>query len=402
MTNKIYMENQYLTELRAMVLLNNKVDNKYHILLDKTIFYPDGVGGQNGDIGTINGIKVEKSYIKEDRIYHILNENITSDEVLVKINWENRLKIMQQHTSQHLVSAAFYRLYSIETLSFHASEDHITIDFKIDTINQEQIEACENLANFVIQNNLEIKSYFPNDDEIKTIKFRRKPKVKKNMRVVEIDGFDYSACGGTHLKHTGEIGLIKIINWSKQNGNVRIVVKSGMDAILDYRQKDKIINKISTDLSANTSNLLEKYENFNEQNKQIQENYSLLKNEFLENYKNSIINFTNNKKINYYVAEFNKFSFDDLNILIKKLEKENIISAFYLVNNDLTRFLIKVNGELNVSLDQIKNSLKNTFNYKGGGNSKLLQGIIFNAKKEDIKAFFITELSNLTKDKPLS
>lgn len=395
MKDKLYINNQYLIEIQAKVLLSEKIDDNYHILLDRTIFYPEGLGGQKGDQGTLNGKKILRSYQKDSRIYHVVKERIDSDQVLLKINWENRLHIMQQHTCQHLVSACFYRLYAIDTLSFHASEDHITIDFDIDSVNPDQIEKVEDLANLIIQNNLQIKTYFPSLKELEKINLRRQAKVKENIRVVEIDGFDYAACGGTHLSTSGQLGLIKITDWNKQNGKLRIFVKSGQEALTDYRNKENIYKVLSADLSANPENLLDKYTSFKEKNQDLEQSYSKLKDKYLDLLAQEIINQSKNKDKPLYTGEFADLEFSNVNLLLKKLSKQDLILGLYKQEKDIFNFSISLNGRAQGDLAAIKSYLDQNFNLKAGGSKKFLQGLIISKDKEKVKEFFATELEKL-------
>lgn len=397
MTKKIYMDNPYLCEIEAKVLLVKEIEGKYHIVLDKTIFYPQGLGGQYGDQGTINGKKIVEAYVNGNTIYHILEENITDDIALVKINWENRLHIMQQHTCQHLVSACFYKLFGIDTLSFHASNEIITIDLDCNELSEEIIEKVEDLANTIIFNNLDIKWYFPSEEEIKDIKFRRRPKVKDNLRVIEIDGFDFSVCGGTHVNTTGQIGLIKIIDSYKQNGKTRISLFCGFDAIKDYQTKDKIISHINKDLSANTSIILEKYNNLKTQTQELKDNFTKLKKQLLDKIKDEIILEKHNSNSKIVVKNIEDIGFDSSSLLLKKLENQNIILAFYEIEDSISKFIIKVGGNLDFTLDEIRSVLKENFDLKGGGNSKQLQGLILNSTQEKISTFFEKTLVDLCK-----
>lgn len=392
MRDRLYIFNPYLTEIQANIISAEKIDDNYHILLDRTIFYPAGLGGQKGDIGTINGKELIKAYEKNSRIYHVVKNRIDSDSVLLKINWDNRLHIMQEHTCQHLVSACFYRLYAIDTLSFHASDDHITIDFDTENIEEKQIQEVEDLANFIIQNNLEVKAYFPSDKELENIPLRREPKVEKNLRVIEIDGFDYSPCGGTHVSRTGELGLIKIVDWAKQNGKLRIFVKVGRDALEDYRTKDKIYKNISTDLSANTNIILEKYTSFKEKNQSLEETFGKLKSSYLDLYAAKLISQSKTNSNNFYSGVFDDLEFSQVNSLVKKLENENIILALYKYEDEICNFSISVNGNLKADLKKIKAILEEKFILKAGGSEKFLQGLIISKDKDKILRFFNEEL----------
>lgn len=398
MTDKLYMINPYLNEIEANVLLNRKVGDKFHTILDKTIFYPDGVGGQRGDKGSINGIIVEKSIEKDGKIIHITDEKIPGSTALVNIDWENRFQIMQQHTAQHIVSSCFQRLFNIPTLSFHASNEFITIDLDTDYLELYETEKVEELANAIIQNNFLVKSYFPKKEEKETIDFRRIPKVEENLRVVEIDSIDYSACGGTHVNYTGEIGLIKITEIYKQNGKFRVKVLVGKDSLLDYSKKNKIFYNLAEKLSANSDNIIEKFDSYMESKNSLAENYISLKNSFFQLLKDKslpdIINFGDSKLL---IEKFDEFVFSETANYSKFFEEENVILILYNQNNELVQFLIKPCGNTSINMDLLMDNLKNRYNLKGGGNKKLLQGVIYISKDENIIDVFKNELEQLNK-----
>ena len=153
MTRKEYMFNPYLMELDARVLLNRKIQNYFQLVLDRTIFYPDTAGGQTGDIGSINGIPVEKSIIEGDKIIHLTKSKVPGSEVKILIDWEHRYDVMQQHTAQHLLSACFHVLYDAKTIGFHMSTDFFVIDIEIDHMDDIVVNRIEELANDIIRYN---------------------------------------------------------------------------------------------------------------------------------------------------------------------------------------------------------------------------------------------------------
>ena len=396
MTEKLYIKNAYLKEVEANVLLNRKFGNEFHIILDKTIFYPDGAGGQRGDKGSINGIEIVKSFERDGKIVHITKEKVSGSTGTVKIDWDNRFHIMQQHTGQHLVSSCFYRLFGIPTLSFHASSDHLNIDLDTDSLSYEDISKVEELANTIIQYNFPVKTYFPSDEEKDVIDFRRTPKVEENLRVVEIDSIDYSACGGTHVNYTGELGLIKITEAFKQNKKIRIKVLVGNESLLDYSNKDRIFQNLSEKLSANEENIIEKFDNYKNSFQELHDSYSSLKNEFFLLQKE--VSKENSVLLNGYnllIEEFNRISFSNANEYAKLFEEEDLVLVLYNKKNEMVQFIIKRCGNVNINMELLMNRLRNAYNLKGGGNKNVIQGIIFISNEDNIENVFKEELNKL-------
>lgn len=398
MTEKIYMDNSYLTELNANVLMNKKVGDNYQLILDKTIFYPEGAGGQKGDIGTINGVKVEKSILEDDKIIHITKEKVPGSTVDIKIDWEQRHHIMIQHTTQHLVSSCFYRLFGIQTLSFHASDDYIYIDLDVEDLDKEKIENVEDLANDIIRNNFTVKTYYPDEESKKSINFRRVPKVDHNLRVVEIDSFDFAACGGTHVKSTGEIGLVKIIENKRQNGKTRIKVASGKIALKDYRIKNEISLFFMEELSGNENNIYDKYNKYEESNEELKEENKSLRlklNDLIKEKASKNIKTIGDKNVLIY--EFLDLDFKDSNSFVKSFENENIIIALYKINGEKVNYLISSYGYEDINLNDLASKMRENYNMKGGGNKNSIQGIFFIDKNEDVNELLFKELKSIIK-----
>lgn len=386
MTEKIYMQDPYLTEIRAKVISKEEKEDGFHIVLDKTIFYPEGLGGQKGDIGTLNDYFILKAYEENDAIYHVIKEDISENFVCIKINEVNRLKIMQQHTTQHLVSQVFIKIFNTETIGFHGSDKYVTVDLDIENLSKEDLIRVENISNEIVQKNLKVFTYFPNKDELSNLNLRKDPKVKDNIRIVEIDSFDRVPCGGTHVTSTGQLGLIKIVDSSRQNGKTRLTIVSGILALEDYRDKENIVDFLNKDLSSNKDNLLEKYEKFIDNYKSLQESHSKLKDKYLDLYKKELQSTIINKK--YLLNVFNDLKFDDLNNLSKKFEKENLLLVF-LLQGDKSKYRILVNNFSNndLILKDFKSFMESELNFKGGGGQSSLQGIIMEENLDKITSY---------------
>ncbi len=282
MTEKIYLKNPYITEINARIVEKKYSNNKFYLKLDRTIFYPNLAGGQPGDKGTIAGVKVIDTYEENNDIIHIVNENIDTNKVQLSIDWDTRLDYMQQHTGQHLLSSVFYKLYSAQTLGFHIGEDYVYIDITIPELKIEDIERVEIVANKIIYSNFSINTYIVQKNDLDRIPLREKPIVDSNIRIVEIDDIDYSPCCGTHLRNTGEIGMIKIRKSEKYKENTRVEFVCGNRALKDYSQKNLQINNISALLSINDTNVYEKVEKLYTQKEKLEKENRILKEELLK------------------------------------------------------------------------------------------------------------------------
>lgn len=247
MTEKIYLENPYLRQIHGRIIDKKYMNNKYYIKTNRTIFYPNLADGQPGDKGTINGVEVLDTYEDGSDIVHVVKDNIHSDKVQLAIDWDVRLDYMQQHSGQHLLSSVFYKLYSGETTGFYMGKEYVYIDVDIPQISQDEIHKIEEFTNKIIFSNFLIKSYIIGNENIDNLPIKKEASTNSNIRIVEIDSLDFSPCCGTHLRNTGEIGIIKIQKVEKRGSKSRIEFVCGNRALKDYISKDKKIKELEAE-----------------------------------------------------------------------------------------------------------------------------------------------------------
>ncbi|MCR4395793.1 MAG: alanyl-tRNA editing protein [Candidatus Saccharicenans sp.] len=235
-TEKLYFQDAYLQEFTARVLAREIREGFPVVVLDRTAFYPES-GGQPHDLGWLNEVRVIRVEEENGLILHFLETELAGLEVRGRIDWPRRFDHMQQHTGQHILSQAFYELTRGETLSFHLGQEESTVEIGLPAIKDETLTRVEELANRVVFSDLEVKTYFLPEDELSSIPLRKPPKKAGLIRVVEVNGFDYSACGGTHCRRTGEVGLIKILKQEKIRGNVRFSFVCGFRAWQEFENR---------------------------------------------------------------------------------------------------------------------------------------------------------------------
>lgn len=257
---KLYYEDPYIKECVSEIVNIVEKDNKYHLELDRTCFYPEG-GGQPSDTGKIDGIPVNYVYEENGKIYHIVDTKPNRmHKVKCIIDWEKRHNNMQQHLGQHIISACFMNLFNSKTIGFHLSDSYTTIDLdKI--LDIEEIEKAEDEANKIIAENIKVEILYPSKDELRKLQTRRPlPKTDEEIRIVKIGDIDVNACCGTHPKSTLEVQLIKIIKWEKYKNGIRIYFLCGKRAIKDYTLKHDSINSISKLLSCSMNDVRQEFE----------------------------------------------------------------------------------------------------------------------------------------------
>lgn len=248
MTEKLYDKDSHLKEFTGTVLSCKKTGEKYAVTLNRTAFFPEG-GGQQSDRGYIGDAYISDVQIKNGEILHFADKPLSVGQAYdCKPDFDFRFRNMQNHSGEHIISGIVHRLYGFNNVGFHLGAE-MTMDFDGE-LTRQQLDEIEDLANKAVYENLPVKAYYPTDEELKQLDYRSKLDLKENVRIVEIKGVDVCACCAPHVKATGEIGVIKILDFEKYKGGVRLIVKCGADALRDYREKYKNVLEISNLLSA--------------------------------------------------------------------------------------------------------------------------------------------------------
>jgi alanyl-tRNA synthetase len=247
-TKRLYMDDPYRVEFEARIVEKGMREQKAAVILDQTCFYPES-GGQPHDRGWMDGVEVVGVFEEDSRIVHLLEKEIQAESIKGKIDWERRFDHMQQHSGQHILSQSFHELLEAETLAFHLGQDVSTLEMDLRKVSDENIERVETRANEIIYQDREVKIHYLPEDKVGSLPLRRPPKKKGLIRVVEISDFDYSACGGTHVCRTGEIGLIKILRWERIRDNLRFEFICGRRAFQDYLMKNRVLRELSNRLT---------------------------------------------------------------------------------------------------------------------------------------------------------
>ncbi|WP_315167164.1 alanyl-tRNA editing protein [Metaclostridioides mangenotii] len=262
-TQKLYYEDQYQKSFTAEILEIKEVDGKFHVLLDKTAFFPGG-GGQFGDTGKIEKHIVLDVYDVEGKIYHVVEEKpIKLHKVKCSIDWDKREDGMQQHFGQHVLSGSFYKLLNANTVSFHLGSDMSTVDIE-GYLNEEDIRKVESFANEKIKENLKVNFLTPSRKELKKMWLRRDlPNTEEKIRVVEIEDLDINACCGVHPSSTGDLRVIKIKRFEKHKKATRVEFLAGKRAVDYMLYRDSYLTRICNYLSCSEEDALNGIANLN-------------------------------------------------------------------------------------------------------------------------------------------
>ena len=245
MNERLYYEDAYLIRFSAQVAERLTHQDQPAVRLVRSAFYPTS-GGQPHDTGRLNGTAVVDVQVGADgTVLHLLAEPLPeeTESVSGKIDWARRYDHMQQHSGQHLLSQMFFRRLGLETVSVHFGDALNTVDLDGPPLSAAQLADVEAAANEMVWKNRPIRAYWVNEEERGKVPLRRAPAVQGLTRIVEIDKFDWSACGGTHVRRTGEIGLISLLRIEKHRGKSRVHFVCGRRALADAAERRGLLGE---------------------------------------------------------------------------------------------------------------------------------------------------------------
>ena len=378
-TERLYYSDSYIKEFDAIVVSCEKLEKGYKVVLDKTAFFPEG-GGQKADTGFIGEAKVTDVQEYDEVIYHFVDKELNaSTEYNCKLDWEQRFLRMQSHSGEHIVSGVVHSLYGYDNVGFHMEEDYVTVDFSGE-LTREQLDEVEEKTNRYIYDNIEIECFFPNEYEIENLDYRSKLDLKEGVRLVRIGEADLCACCAPHVKRTGEIGVVKILDFMRHRGGVRIVMKSGLKAVFDYREKYTSVYDVSVMLSSKQHEIASYVDKKIKENETLQRSFINFKMQIAENDKENLS----------YIGDTALFitSIYDSDMMRElanfgMTQKELCV---ILSGNEESGFSY-VAGSLNFDLMRFAKHFNSALNGRGGGRGTMIQGKV-TATKQDILNYF--------------
>lgn len=400
-TIRLFENSSYITKFNATVLECSSVEKddsnfgkySFKIVLDKTAFFPEG-GGQPPDRGFIAPMNLKNPYKKSeyyaevfdvieenDIIYHYVNYPIEYQSVVeCKIDWNFRFMLMQHHTGEHIVSGLVNKHFGFNNVGFHMGENYITVDFD-GKLTDENLDFIERKANDVVYKNLGVKIDCPSKDELFTLNYRSKKEIDKDIRIVSVPGADICACCGTHVKYTGEVGVIKFLSRQNYKGGTRVYILCGKKAFNDYHDKNKIIYDISNQLSCKpefsdiaVSQLKADRDKLKLENSALMNKLFKLRAETIDRNLSKVLLFEEDLS----ASDLQKFA----NILTEN--RKSVVLLFS--GNDEQGYKYVITSSV-LNINYIVEKFNETFDAKGGGKSNFVQGNV-NAKKLDIIAYF--------------
>jgi alanyl-tRNA synthetase len=367
----LYHTDAYQKTFTAEVLSSERIsEDRYHIVLSSTLFYPEG-GGQPGDRGTIGEARILDTRKDSETIVHVSDRYLEPGSYPARLDWDHRFDYMQQHTGQHLLSAVLKKSWNIDTVSVHQGEAYTTIEFRSDTIDIDLLYEAARQAVWAIMQGAEVQSKIISSHELNEYELRRETAIEGEVRLLEIRGIDLVACGGVHVHNISELGMVMPLGIEKIRGNTRTFWKIGKRAFQDYAEKSRVTQLLGSRLSSELSKIPEYVEN---QQKNLRE----LEQELTAYRKQKAIDSARDIAL--------KVQKGIQTVLLEKAGKDEIKHTAIELSK-ITEGPVFIYGELdgnafpwafvfvkNIDRSQLQNYLLEPLQAKGGGRAPLYQG----------------------------
>jgi alanyl-tRNA synthetase len=374
---KLYYNDQYIREFTAEIVDIKETDSKFHVVLDKTAFFPGG-GGQFADSGKIDIHEVVDIYEENGLVYHVLEKKpIKIHKVKCYIDWEKREDGMHQHFGQHILSASFVKLFNANTVGFHLGNEVSTIDI-IGQFDEGKIREVEKYANEIISENITTEFLVPTRKELKKMGLKIDvSKIDEEIRVVKINDLDVNPCCGVHPRSTLDVRMIKIKKYEKYKQGMRIEFLAGNRAINYSIEKDSILTQICRYLSCSDkdairgiSSLNDKLQSVLAQNKKIEE--ELMKYQVKEMIDTS----QRIGDISIVKSIYNDKNVKEVGKVASKIvEHDNVIALMVAKGDDKVNFIFACSKNIkNISMNDLLKDALTLVDGRGGGSPFLAQG----------------------------
>lgn len=384
MTKKLFYQDSHLTEFEAVVLSCEKEKDGYQVVLDQTVFFPEG-GGQYADSGWLDDVEVLDVHEKQDVIFHKITAPLeVGKTVKGKIRWEERFEKMQQHSGEHIVSGIVHERFGYDNVGFHLGSDYCTMDFN-GPLTQEELKEIELAANQAVFENLKIQVIYPSKEELAQMEYRSKIEIDGQVRIVLVPGHDVCACCAPHVNQTGEIGLIKLVNMVNYKGGERITMLCGLRALRDYDKKDANGKEISRLLCAKELEIAEAVQNLKEEQGSLKGKVAAMQQRMMQ-YRAREISVEEEMTLVFDSELTGNGPRELMNLL---LQKGATICAVF-AGDDQTGYRY-VMGSQTEDVRPISKKMNDAFAGRGGGKPAMVQGTV-NASEEEIRALFHMEL----------
>jgi alanyl-tRNA synthetase len=384
MTRRLYYTEPYRTHFEAQIVERTTWDARPAVVLDRTAFYPMS-GGQPADRGELDGVAVLDVVEREPdgAVIHVLSGGIPDGTVEGHVDWQRRFDHMQQHTGQHVLSAAFQQTLGAETIGFHLGAESSTIDLDVTELEIERVRAVESLANDVVWDDRAVAVHYVDDDALAELGIERPDDVEGPVRLLVIPGspeeagthFDINPCGGTHVARTGEIGIIKVVGLERRGDATRVTFLCGRRALRDYEDKNGVIAALVGRLTVGFWELDDAVERLQEENKELRWTERELKQRLLDLETDQLVEAADVRGPYRVVGRvWQHRNPDELRILARKLVDRSQVVALLFSIDERTQFCFARAEDIELDVNELLQEACARLEGRGGGRPQVAQG----------------------------
>lgn len=391
MTEKIYYQDAAAHTATARVIATGTDELGTFAVLDRSCFYPEG-GGQPADTGLIGEVKVMDVQTVGGEIRHYTAHALDKGEYTTAIDWHRRFDHMQQHTGQHLLSAVFEDEVGMATISFHLGVERASIDLDVPGISTDQLKTVEQQVNHLIARQLPIETQWVTQAQASRLPLRKKPAVEGDIRLVKIADIDINACGGTHLRNTAELGLVKIIRAEKAKKATRVYFLCGKRAMDHFDLLQSVTDKLTKSLNVPAAELPEAAAAVLSDRKEKEKQLNKLALQLLEAEAER-----QQPEGNILIKNFNVRPFKEVQRLAKlTAEKHSSLYLLFLVQEESNVRIVCAKGKTALGdMKQVLERMVESGGGKAGGTDELAQGV---GRSGDEPETYITAFQNIIKE----
>ena len=377
MIERLYYTDTTMRVFDAQIVGCEARGKRFATRLDRTAFYPGG-GGQLCDLGTLSAAGVAARVVETlpegEEIVHLLDRALPAGVVHGELDWARRSDLSQQHTGQHILSQAFYTLCHIETISVHMTADNCTLDLPRQ-IGLEDQHRAEELANRIVQADRPVIAKFVADEELARMPLRKPPAAKHSqIRIVEVGGFDWSACGGTHVQTTGALGLIKIIRSERRGEEQRIEFMCGMRALLDYRQKNQTVAALAAQLGVKHTDLADAAQKLSDEARETRRALHMARAQLLDAEAEELWAAAANGPLRLVQHVLEGRSLDEARQLATRLKERPATVVLFALASDKPNLLFARSPDAQGDMGKLLREVTAAFGGRGGGQPEMAQG----------------------------
>jgi alanyl-tRNA synthetase len=387
-TTRLYYAEPYRTAFDAMVLSCEQRDARIELILQETAFYPTS-GGQPFDVGTLGDARVLDVVDRDDgEIVHVVDRPVAvGTRVHGAVEWTRRFDHMQQHTGQHVLSAAYDRLFGVRTDSFHLGTTSATIDLGRE-VSPAQVQSAEDEANRIVWEDRPVTIRFATAEEAAAMPLRKESGRTGPLRLIDVEGFDLSACGGTHVARTGAIGVIATAGWEKFRGGTRVEFLCGRRALGRFREWRDALAAAMRHLSVTPAELAAGIERIQGETKALQRSLRGLQEQLAVHDARALIERGERVEGRIVVAEaIDGWDAPGLKGLASAAVATAPTAAVALFSRSMPAVVVVVRGaDSGVDAAAVLKALIAKFGGKGGGKPELAQGGGLNASADVLVA----------------